>query len=470
MGGWANSHCDKVMTTMAAMTKSVALAGAVLEGEILPPGKPGKKALARRPDSKTLTTDLQVKNAKPGVWKIGDAKGLYLRVRATSDGKAGSASYFFRFRHAGGRREMGLGSRTRVTLAEARKQASALKVERDEGHDPIEARRVERNANIAGAQAAKAKAAEKTFRDVVPAFLNTQEWKHRDARRIVLGRLERYAFPALDGLPLSEVRHAHVETAVRAALKGVGVKAKRSGKPLGGRETARRLRADIARVFTYAAARDLFPQTLPNPADAGRIATLVPLKHRGEREHFRRLPLKSAPAAYQRLVAMAPGTTVLAAGLFMILTTSRPTEALHAKWGEVDLDAKTWTIPPSRTKSARTHVVPLSSPAFDLIARQIAISGNSDWVFASPRGVWSYGCFSKAMARTIPESSLHAWRSVFADWGGELGHIDRNLREAQLAHTLGAVEGAYRRETGVEARRVALEAYAQWLDGKDSQP
>jgi hypothetical protein len=32
-----------------------------------------------------------------------------------------------------------------------------------------------------------------------------------------------------------------------------------------------------------------------------------------------------------------------------------------------------------------------------------------------------------------------------------------------LGHSLGAVEGAYRRETGVETRRLLMDAYAGWL-------
>jgi integrase len=37
----------------------------------------------------------------------------------------------------------------------------------------------------------------------------------------------------------------------------------------------------------------------------------------------------------------------------------RPSEAAAAEWAEIDLDAKLWTIPASRMKKKRQHIVPL---------------------------------------------------------------------------------------------------------------
>jgi hypothetical protein len=47
-----------------------------------------------------------------------------------------------------------------------------------------------------------------------------------------------------------------------------------------------------------------------------------------------------------------------------------------------------------------------------------------------------------------------------------VGGFRRETAEAALGHSLGAVEGAYRRETAVETRRVMMEAYVAWLAGK----
>ena len=62
----------------------------------------------------------------------------------------------------------------------------------------------------------------------------------------------------------------------------------------------------------------------------------------------------------------------------------------------------------------------------------------------------------------------HSWRSVFRDACGDRLRVDRDLAEAALSHTLDGVEGAYRRETAIEARRPVMEAYANWLLGKSA--
>jgi hypothetical protein len=45
----------------------------------------------------------------------------------------------------------------------------------------------------------------------------------------------------------------------------------------------------------------------------------------------------------------------------------------------------------------------------------------------------------------------------------------RETAEAALGHSLGAVEGAYRRETAIEARTPMMQAYTQWLLGTASE-
>ena len=79
----------------------------------------------------------------------------------------------------------------------------------------------------------------------------------------------------------------------------------------------------------------------------------------------------------------------------------------------------------------------------------------------------SYTAFSRAPAKAgIDAGSPHSWRSIFRDACGDKLRVDRDLAEAALAHSLGKVEAAYRRETAVEARRAVMEAYANWLMGE----
>jgi integrase len=157
--------------------------------------------------------------------------------------------------------------------------------------------------------------------------------------------------------------------------------------------------------------------------------------------------------------------------VWTIATAARPSEALNAKWSEIDFAKKLWTVPAVRMKTAKLHVVPLSTIALTVLERQLGVRvGDADAVFPGMSGgVMSYSKFSQAPLRSgIDCGSPHSWRSIFRDWGEEKGGIASQTLEAALAHSLGAVESAYRRETAVPARTVAMQKYADWLEGRQA--
>jgi hypothetical protein len=65
---------------------------------------------------------------------------------------------------------------------------------------------------------------------------------------------------------------------------------------------------------------------------------------------------------------------------FLILTASMPGEALYARWDEIDLGARIWTIPPARTKSGQQSQVPLSGPAIALL-KEMQQLRTGQWIF-----------------------------------------------------------------------------------------
>ena len=125
--------------------------------------------------TKTISTALQAANAPVGVHKIAGVAGLYLKI-----GETGHGSYFYRYRLGDRRREIGLGSRDKVSLADACKAARAWAVLRDEGHDPIETRRSERADNLAKSRAQQPI----TFKQMAESYLQAHgaSWKHRYAK------------------------------------------------------------------------------------------------------------------------------------------------------------------------------------------------------------------------------------------------------------------------------------------------
>jgi integrase len=117
-------------------------------------------------------------------------------------------------------------------------------------------------------------------------------------------------------------------------------------------------------------------------------------------------------------------------------------------------------------KSGRTHRVPLSSGAMELLESiKPAERGGHLLVFPRP-GRRPRPLASWAMASFVESATVHGFRSSFRDWCAEVAQAPREIAEACLAHATGsAVERAYLRTDVLERRRKLMEAWPAFLDG-----
>ena len=237
----------------------------------------------------------------------------------------------------------------------------------------------------------------------------------------------------------------------------------------GNLETGKRVQQQIRKIINGAIARGERDPTRGNPADAELIGAIVPLKR--EVEHFLRVEIADAPMVFRALReagkrAEGIRRTELDAWLFMIATAARPSEALHCRWPEINLEKKLWVVPKTRMKSNREHIVPLSSVALEVLERR-ALASSGDRVFAGPSGsVVGYTNFALAPKRAgIDAGSPHSWRSVFSDWRGNETNFPRELGEFALAHAVPGVAGDYQRESAPGRRVKLMTAYSRWLVG-----
>ena len=70
---------------------------------------------------------------------------------------------------------------------------------------------------------------------------------------------------------------------------------------------------------------------------------------------------------------LAEGTSL--AFEFLILTATRTSEVLNARWEEIDFDNAIWTIPAERMKANREHRVPLSPRTTEILTRAKELRG-----------------------------------------------------------------------------------------------
>ncbi|MGA7451317.1 MAG: site-specific integrase [Rhodoplanes sp.] len=147
---------------------------------------------------------------------------------------------------------------------------------------------------------------------------------------------------------------------------------------------------------------------------------------------------------------------------FLILTAARTGEVIGARWGEIDLSGKVWTVPADRIKAGREHRVPLPQRAVDIV-HSMAGARTGDFVFPGFRNDRSLSNMAMRMTarRAGIEFTVHGFRSAFRDWAGERTNFPREVAEAALAHVVGdETERAYRRGDALEKRRALMEAWA----------
>jgi integrase len=156
---------------------------------------------------------------------------------------------------------------------------------------------------------------------------------------------------------------------------------------------------------------------------------------------------------------------------FAILTSARTGEVIGAKWNEIDLDAKVWTVPGARMKTGREHRVPLSDAA-STILEKMAATRQGDFVF--PGGNAGRPLSNMAFLMTLRrmghrDLTAHGFRSTFSDWCAEQTNAPSEVREMALAHTVSdKVEAAYRRGDLFQKRRALAEAWAAFGGGGET--
>ena len=282
-----------------------------------------------------------------------------------------------------------------------------------------------------------------------------------------------------------EVSTADVVAILKQELKD------EDGNPVGGTlwnsmpETASRLRGRIEKIIAAfkvtSGQQDKF-----NPAQwTGHLDAVFPKKSKVRKvEHHAALPYAEVPALMKEL-GKREGLSALALK-FLVLTAARTGEVLGARWREINVGKRRWSIPAERMKMEREHVVPLSDAALAVLAKVEGqrIDGN-DAVF--PGGTWvddKHATMSNMALLVLlkrlrqpreeePDGwtlkldcTAHGFRSSFRDWCAESGH-DRELAEAALAHSVGnAVEAAYKRSQMVERRAPLMAAWAAHCTGQ----
>lgn len=372
---------------------------------------------------------LRIKAIKePG--RYGDGNGLHLLVRAS-----GSKSWLLRTTIKGQRKDIGLGSLSVVSLAEARDKAIDYRRQIAQGLDPV---------------AEKRKVADPvpTFRSAAARVHEEHKasWKNGKHQNQWINTLTTYAFPILGDRPVNEIEGPVIQEVLRPIWLA---------KP----ETARRVRQRICAVLDWSYAKGYRPSEAPLRS----LSKGLPKQPRKD-GHFAAMSFKEIPGLIEKLrERVSVGRLALEA---LILTAARSGEIRGATWAEFDLEGGLWTVPAHRMKMGRVHQVPLAAQSVNVFNRAKSFGAPcTDLVFPGMKlkRPMSDMTLLKIMRDMETGVTVHGFRSAFRDWVAEETNYPGEIAEAALAHAVtNKVEAAYRRTDFLEKRRALMRDWADF--------
>lgn len=360
--------------------------------------------------------------SRPG--RMGDGEGLYLVVQP-----GGSKSWICRVQKHGLRRDFGLGSASKVSLATAREMAREIRGWVEVGLDPIFERR-----KVQGIP---------TFREAAAKVIaaNGKTWRNEKHAAQWSSTLEAYVFPHIGDRQVNEI----TGPMIRNLLAEIWL-----SKP----ETARRVRQRVGAILDWAYASGFRETEAPMRA----ITKGLPRQPKKD-GHFAAMPYDKVPAFLRRLPERETFSRL--ALQFAIFTAARSGEVREATWGEIDFDTRLWTVPKERMKAQREHVVPLNDGALRILRRCLELRlGEAALIFpgSRPKSPLSDMTLSKLLKEMREPYTPHGFRSSFRDWVSEETQHPSDVAEAALAHVVKSkTEAAYRRGNLLEKRRVMME-------------
>jgi integrase len=371
------------------------------------------------------------------LWDV-DVKGFGIKVTPK-----GTKSYLLQYR-LGGR-----GTRTRRytigthgspwTPDQARQRAGELLLDVRRGVDPLDAERARETQKVELGFSAYVE----LFTERYAKRAQPRSWKQ--SRQT----LTRYAVPAFSRKALPEIGRRDVARLLESVTEE---------KPA----TARYLHACLRKLFRWAVSRgdlDHSPMSdmeAPAPVDA------------------RERVLSDAELVAIWKAAGSLGFPFGAAVRLLIATGQRREEVGGLRWEEIDVEAKTWTIPVSRAKNGVAHIVPLGPLAIAELRR--IERTEAEYILSTtgrtPPSGWSKAklrldtLVAKQLERTPPSWRTHDLRRTVATGLQRLG-IRFEVTEAILNHVSGSrsgVAGIYQRHDWADEKRAALVAWDAHLE------
>lgn len=359
---------------------------------------------------------------------------------------AGTASWVFRYRHAGKQREMTLGNYPDMSLEKAREAARAARVMVDIGKDVAEEKR------RAKAEAAAAR----TFREVAEDYLEGKRTIAASTRAEWRRYLDKDIYPSLGSRAIRDISVDDLRVLVKRVAQ--------RGAPA----VARRAFEIVSVVLTHAIAEG---SATTNPCASLKVSAII-----GEHAKRQRVMLGRDELAHILDLAPKVGRRNELMLKILLATCVRKGELVKARKTDLDLEVGLWMVPDEHSKTRKGYVIPLAPAVVAWFRELVSYSGDSEWLLPARNGAGRFTgehmherTINQAILRAqfgVREFTPHDLRSTARSHLGALG-VDPITAERCLNHKVGRLVGSlaqvYDKHDYLDERRKALELWANLL-------
>ncbi len=376
-----------------------------------------------------------------------DSGGMYLQVSP-----AGSKRWFLKYRVGGKEKQLALGSYPDVSLKSARLARDTAKLQKSEGTDPVQARKLDKLKSTRNTG--------DTFKAIALEWYGKQapQWSASHALRM-LRQLERDLFPWIGERPIAQI-HA---LELLAALHKV--------EERGALETADRALMLARQVWEYWLPTAGLEQ---RNITEGLKARLTPYRSKS----FAAIVEPKRFGDLMRAIQTYKGGPIVRTALQLApLLYQRPGNLRMMEWAELDLDAALWTIPSMKMKRTKeekengeAHIVPLPLQAVALLRNIQPLTGHGVYVFHGERShdrpISDNSVRSALYALGFgKEQSWHGFRASARTMLVDELNLDHLAIEANLAHAVKDSNGrSYNRTHYLKQRFEQIQQWADYLD------
>jgi integrase len=381
-------------------------------------------------------TDAGIKALKPKAtrYMVSDGRGLSLDVLPS-----GKMSWLYRYSMDGARGKVALGGYPDLTLRKAREKRDELAAQVAGGKNPaLEAK--QRRAGESN-NPTVSEFGERYYKEQV-----IKRWKDPKAIRRYL---DNEIFPTLGEKVLKDVNALDVQALVYRKRDNGQVQA------------AMQLRNVIKQMFAYAIETQL---VTINPA------VMVATRFIGKARKRSRVLTPSEIRLYLRTVYQSNIRRQFKLALHIILLTlSRKSELLLARWEHVNFEAGEWLIPEENAKTGKPHLVYLSTQVAEMFQKLKELAGESKLVMPG-RGSLTRPFAANALNKALEgltfdmdPLTIHDLRRTGATLLTEHG-FNRDVIEKALSHEAQGIRAVYIVAEFAEQRKKMLQWWGDYVD------